>query len=94
MAESAVWIVAACRTPQGRFMGALARESASALGVAAARAAKWETVRHESSTMATHRFLPSNTEAGSRSQVANPKQNLPVGRAFLVRSPELRSMII
>lgn len=39
MDSSAVWIVAACRTPQGRFLGALARESASALGVAAARAA-------------------------------------------------------
>ncbi|MFM7112226.1 MAG: hypothetical protein ACKO26_13890, partial [Planctomycetota bacterium] len=83
MDSSAVWIVAACRTPQGRFLGALARESASALGVAAARAAKWETVRHESSIMATHRFLPSNDEAGSRPYVAISNRTCPSGARFL-----------
>ena len=39
MESSAVWIVAACRTPQGRFLGGLASWSAAQLGVAAARAA-------------------------------------------------------
>lgn len=39
MDPSAVCIVAACRTPQGRFLGGLAREPAAALGAAAARAA-------------------------------------------------------
>lgn len=34
-----VWIVSAKRTPQGRFLGALAKQSAVQLGVAAARAA-------------------------------------------------------
>ena len=34
-----VRIVAALRTPQGRFLGALARRTAVELGVAAARAA-------------------------------------------------------
>jgi len=34
-----VWIVAARRTPQGRFLGALANQSATQLGIAAARAA-------------------------------------------------------
>jgi acetyl-CoA C-acetyltransferase len=34
-----IWIVAARRTPQGRFMGSLAKRSAAELGVAAARAA-------------------------------------------------------
>jgi acetyl-CoA C-acetyltransferase len=39
MESSAVWIVAACRTPQGRFLGGLGSCSAAQLGVAAARAA-------------------------------------------------------
>ncbi|EDY17192.1 acetyl-CoA acetyltransferase [Chthoniobacter flavus Ellin428] len=34
-----IWIVAAKRTPQGRFLGALAKKSAVDLGVAAAKAA-------------------------------------------------------
>jgi acetyl-CoA C-acetyltransferase len=34
-----IWVVAAKRTPQGRFLGALARHSAVDLGVAAAKAA-------------------------------------------------------
>ncbi len=34
-----IWIVSAKRTPQGRFLGALAKYSAVDLGVAAAKAA-------------------------------------------------------
>lgn len=39
MEPSAVCIVAACRTPQGRFLGGLSTMSAAQLGIAAARAA-------------------------------------------------------
>lgn len=39
MSMKPIWIVAAKRTPQGRFLGALARKSAVDLGVIAAKAA-------------------------------------------------------
>jgi acetyl-CoA C-acetyltransferase len=39
MSMKPIWIVAAKRTPQGRFLGALAKNSAVELGVAAAKAA-------------------------------------------------------
>ena len=39
MAMKPIWIVSAKRTPQGRFLGALAKQSAVQLGVAAAKAA-------------------------------------------------------
>jgi len=39
MSTKPIWIVAAKRTPQGRFLGGLAKQSAVDLGVAAAKAA-------------------------------------------------------